>query len=184
MMGQEPSGLWWAVIDVLFVVALGVAIAFATVARRKRDGSLGLASETVQPTPEVRATGRWGRWQDIVVMLLAIWLSFAPVAFPDEVGQGMSANAIIVGVVLGAIALAAVYRMDAPNEWAILVAGAWVFLSPWVLGFTDTPRASWNHWIVGALVVILSAWELLALRRMPALSSDPSQSRRRSRMTG
>jgi hypothetical protein len=176
-MNPEPSGLWWAVMDIVFVALLGVAIAAANVARRKRDGSIGFAGETEEPTRDVRAAGRWGRWQDIVIMLLAAWLCVSPVAFPDEVRPGMSANSVVVGVVLAGIALAAVYRLDSPHEWGIVV-------SPWILGFSDAPRSAWNHWIVGALIVVLAGWELLALRRMPALASDPSQTQRRSRLPG
>ncbi len=41
-------------------------------------------------------------------------------------------------------------------EWANLVLGAWLFLSPWILGFSGTSAAAWSAWVLGALVVILS----------------------------
>jgi hypothetical protein len=183
-MNQDLGGLWWAVIDIVFVALLGVAIASANVARSRRDGSIGIAGEAVEPAPDVRATGRWGRWQDILIMLLAAWLCVSPVALPDEVRPPISANAILVGVVLAGIALAAVYHLDSPHEWAIVVGGAWIVASPWILGFSDAPRAAWNHWIVGLLIVALAGWELLALRHMPPLASDSSQTQRRSRLPG
>jgi len=183
-MNSDPSGVWWAIMDVLFVAALGVAMILANVARRRPDGSVGVTSEPLKAAPEVRASGRYGRWQDVVMLLLGLWLCVEPLVFPGETGEGVSANAIIVGAVLAALALAALYRLETPHEWALVIAGAWLFVSPWILGFADAPRASWSHWIVGIAVVVLAGWELLALRRMPALASDPSQARRRSRLPG
>lgn len=40
-----------------------------------------------------------------------------------------------------------------------LLAGIWFFISPWVYG-TASNANSWNSWIVGAVVVILSAIRL------------------------
>jgi hypothetical protein len=180
-MNEDPSGLWWAVVDVLFVGALGLAIALANMLQPRGDGSLAVSTESLKPPPDVRATGRYGRWQEIVMLLIGLWLCVQPVVFPDEVTQGMSANAIIVGTVLGALALAALYRLEAPHEWALVLAGAWIFVSPWILGFSDTPRTAWSHWISGLAVVVLASWELIALRKMPTLTRDTSPSARRRR---
>lgn len=40
-----------------------------------------------------------------------------------------------------------------------LLCGIWFFVSPWVYGAAGNPN-SWNSWIVGAAVVILSAIRL------------------------
>lgn len=37
-----------------------------------------------------------------------------------------------------------------------ILAGIWLFVSPWVYGFYTSPNA-WNEWIVGAVIVIFSA---------------------------
>jgi len=37
-----------------------------------------------------------------------------------------------------------------------LLAGIWLFISPWVYGAYTSPNA-WNSWIVGAVIVILAA---------------------------
>ena len=46
--------------------------------------------------------------------------------------------------------------------------GAWIFVAPWVLGFTGLVRASWDHWIVGALIFLLALWSLRMARGTPA----------------
>jgi len=45
-------------------------------------------------------------------------------------------------------------------EWVNAILGAWLFIAPWVLGFTGTSAAAWSAWIVGALVVIFALWSL------------------------
>ena len=40
-----------------------------------------------------------------------------------------------------------------------LLVGIWFFISPWIYGTVSNPN-SWNSWIVGAVVVILSAIRL------------------------
>lgn len=38
-----------------------------------------------------------------------------------------------------------------------IVAGAWIFLSPFLLGFSQLSGALWNNLIIGAAVIIFSA---------------------------
>lgn len=64
-------------------------------------------------------------------------------------------------------------RSDRWRDWVILALGAWLFLSPWILGFTvgvpvegveaaaGFTTAAWNAWIVGVLIVALALWAAL-----------------------
>jgi Flp pilus assembly protein protease CpaA len=45
-------------------------------------------------------------------------------------------------------------------NWAQLVLGLWIFVSPWILGFSDISTALWSNVITGALIVIFALWEL------------------------
>ena len=40
--------------------------------------------------------------------------------------------------------------------------GIWMFISPWVLGFTGRQAAAWSAWISGAIVLILAGWRFFA----------------------
>jgi len=42
--------------------------------------------------------------------------------------------------------------MKSTLEWLNVILGAWLFLSPWILGFAGTSAAAWSAWIVGGLV--------------------------------
>lgn len=178
MDGREYSdiGGWaWIAIDVAFVAVLAIAMAWVQMSRRRPDGSAAPSTESLKPSPGPRRTGRYGRWQDWVNLALGLWLCVSPWVLwrGDVPPPSLTANAVIFGVLLAMLALAALYRLEAPAEWAVIVAGAWIFLSPWLYGFSHLTVAAWDHWIVGALVAILAGWELLALRHMPALRTDP-----------
>jgi hypothetical protein len=43
------------------------------------------------------------------------------------------------------------------QEWVTLVLGAWVFVSPWIFGFSASPGVSLNYFIVGAVMFVCSA---------------------------
>lgn len=129
-------------------------------------------------TRPVRATP----WPDWVNMLLAIWLFISPWVL--EFGSGVSTaapaggaqavgavsnaawNAWVLGVIVFLVAISALGRLGARHEWINLVLGAWIFAAPWALGFAygHLAAAAWDHWIVGALIFLISAWALGASR--------------------
>lgn len=178
MDGTEYSSIggWaWIIIDVAFVAVLAIAMTWVQMSRRKIDGTVAPSVTALKPSPGPRRTRRYGRWQDWANLALGLWLCVSPwVLWPGDVPPpSLTANAVIIGVLLAMLALAALYRLEAPAEWAVIVAAGWIFLSPWLYGFSHWTVAAWDHWIVGALVAILSGWELLTLRHMPALRTDP-----------
>lgn len=49
------------------------------------------------------------------------------------------------------------------QDWADLLLGLGVLLSPWLLGFIDTPVPMWNAILVGAAIMALSAFAIARL---------------------
>lgn len=45
-------------------------------------------------------------------------------------------------------------------NWFQLILGLWVFVSPWLLGFSDISTALWSNIIIGALIAIFALWEI------------------------
>jgi SPW repeat len=134
------------------------------------------------------------RQQDWLTVLLAIWLFISPwvLQFGSGVptsnpsaggGIGMadvlyaaSWNAWVLGVIVFLIALSASGRRatwegSGGNEWVVLLLGVWVFVAPWVLGFANvgTRAAAWDHWVTGALIFLVSLWNLST---MPSITSS------------
>lgn len=46
------------------------------------------------------------------------------------------------------------------QDWANLVLGLWLVLSPWILGFSGTSSATWNAVLLGLAVGLLSLLHL------------------------
>jgi hypothetical protein len=51
-----------------------------------------------------------------------------------------------------------------PQDWANLVLGALLFLSPWVLGFATEQYAAWNAWISAVVIAALAIGALSAFQ--------------------
>lgn len=139
-----------------------------------------------------RDVDRTNRWQDWANLVLAIWLfispwvlqfgSGVPVAQPGASAPGgpidavsnAAWNAWVLGVIVFLVALSAVGRMEFWQEWINLLLGAWIFAAPWALGFAggNLTAAAWDHWVVGALIFILSVWNLSVARRTPTTTVD------------
>jgi hypothetical protein len=170
------SGWFWIVIDLGFVAVLAIAIAWVQMSRRKLDGAAAVSAEPLKPSTDPHLPHRHGRWQDWFNLALGIWLCVSPWVLwrGDVPPPSLTANALIVGVLLAMLVLAALYRLEAPAEWAVIVAAAWVFVAPWLYGFDQWRVAAWDHWIVAALLVACAGWRLLALRHAPPLGTDPS----------
>ena len=46
------------------------------------------------------------------------------------------------------------------QEGVNILAGAWLFLSPWILGLSGSP--AWIAWVIGVLVVAVALWAMFA----------------------
>ena len=44
------------------------------------------------------------------------------------------------------------------EKWTQLALGAWLIISPWLLGFYDVSLAKWSSVLVGAALVLINLW--------------------------
>lgn len=44
------------------------------------------------------------------------------------------------------------------QDWTNLVAGAWLFITPWL--FSNPSSAAWDAWLLGAAIVVIAIWAL------------------------
>lgn len=107
----------------------------------------------------------WKRPQDWVLLVGGVYLFLTPWLF-GFAGEAAAGNAWTVGVVL---ALASIWGLAQPAQVAApavsLVAGLWLAISPWALGFAGAVAAATNAWVVGVLAVVLAATVLAGIRR-------------------
>src|SRR5919205_634263 len=104
-------------------------------------------------------------WEDWINILLGLWLWLLPWAL-QFIGEdrGAAANAVLVGTLLVFTEALVLSAFQPWEEWICASIGAWLVISPWVLGVI-APLAWVNFIVVGLLVLVLSLYELWDLRR-------------------
>lgn len=109
------------------------------------------------------------RWQDVVNLLLGLWIATSPWVL-DFTGNYYAAmwNALVVGIV---ILVLATVDIDLPaywEEWLLIALGAWLIASPWMFGFADYRIGAMNSVASGIVVMVLAGWVLFATTRIGA----------------
>jgi len=104
-------------------------------------------------------------WQDWLTTLVGVWLIVSPYVLAFAMPEGVAPDLVVwnfiisglAAVLLGVAALAS-YRFW--EEWADVIVGLWLVLSPWVLQFAGSPVARWNAVISGLVIIISAGWTL------------------------
>jgi hypothetical protein len=100
------------------------------------------------------------QWEDLANLVLGIWLCISPSVL-QLAGNEMivTQNAVLVGFLLIVTETATLVSFRVWEEWISVVLGAWLVVSPWVLGITAlVPMA--NFVIVGLVVLALALYEI------------------------
>ncbi|MCL4801457.1 MAG: SPW repeat protein [Burkholderiales bacterium] len=99
-------------------------------------------------------------WQDPVNLIVGLWVLVSPWALGYAAEATPMWNAVVLGILVAAAALIALFRVMAWEEWVNLALGVWLAVSPWLLGFSGLASAMWNALIAGAIVAVLALWAL------------------------
>jgi hypothetical protein len=100
-------------------------------------------------------------WQDPVNALVGVWLILSPWALGFQSETNALANAVIVGLLLIAAALGAIFVPRAWEEWTEGALGLWLAISPWALGFAGLQNAMISAVASGVVVMVLALWVLV-----------------------
>lgn len=114
--------------------------------------------------PAGRRSAHWWDWVNVAA---GAWLFFSPwvlnfygaaAGSPVTTAIAMTAawNAWVLGAVVFLLSLTATQRPQSRPEWVNMLLGVWIFISPWILGFARLWPALWDHWISGAVIVIVA----------------------------
>jgi hypothetical protein len=134
-------------------------------AMMREPGNMGLRGEMA-----VKPWTRWQNWANVVlgiILFIAPW--FIGTAYNLRIPADSHAawNAWIVGAV---VALVALWSLAAPRaslpEWINVVLGVWLFIAPWVLGYSFLAAPAWTAWIIGILVIIMAGWAIMDVMRL------------------
>ena len=107
---------------------------------------------------------KWTRWQDWVTVAAGVVAALAPIWVTPG---GLS---VVLMVVLGVLLIiAGLINLAMPGlewmEWVHGVIGVLLFISPWAGMYADHTGAAWFSWICGAVVIIVTAFELVPSMR-------------------
>lgn len=97
-------------------------------------------------------------WRDGANLILGIWLAISPWALSYMAEADAAWNAAVVGVVIAVAAAAAIMAFHQWEEWVNVVLGAWLIVSPFLLGYAANETVLWNQIVVGVLVGGLALW--------------------------
>jgi hypothetical protein len=107
------------------------------------------------------------QWEDWVNLVLGIWLCASPWVMQFSDVTTATQNVVVVGFVLILTEIVTLSAFHVWEEWVTVVLGAWLVISPWVLGVaTLVPMA--NFIIVGLVVLALALYEIWDVRRHSA----------------
>jgi hypothetical protein len=98
-------------------------------------------------------------WEDWASWGLALWLLISPWAVDFSFETAATSNAVVVGALLLALEVVTLSAFRTWEEWANVLVGAWLIVSPFVLSVTSA-GARVNFVVVGAVVVLLALYEL------------------------
>jgi hypothetical protein len=102
---------------------------------------------------------------DVVSLVIGLGLFFSPWALGFSAESPTNWNAWLSGIVIAALAAAALAVFAEWPEWLTLAAGVWVALSPWVLQFSSNATVTPLHVIAGIVVVAAAALRLWFLHQ-------------------
>ncbi|HEX8477836.1 MAG TPA: SPW repeat protein [Telluria sp.] len=100
------------------------------------------------------------RWQDQLILLIGLWLIASPWVLGYPVDSGPAENAIAAGVIMAALAACDLYKTYAWAVFLNLVAGFWVFISPWFVDVDQDYAMTTSLAVSGIATVVLGLWEL------------------------
>ncbi|VTU32154.1 MULTISPECIES: SPW repeat protein [unclassified Variovorax] len=104
---------------------------------------------------------RLKHWQDLVNAILGVWVILSPWALGFQDTMNAMSNAVLVGLLLIAAALGAIFVPRAWEEWSEGILGLWLIASPWVLDFSMQRDAMLAAVVTGIVIAALALWTLL-----------------------
>jgi VIT1/CCC1 family predicted Fe2+/Mn2+ transporter len=99
-------------------------------------------------------------WQDSLTLLLGVALFLTPWFFGFEALTAAALNAHLVGAVLMIMGLLALFAFQRWEDWVSGLLGAWLFISPWFLGFSASMAPTVTHIVAGIAAVVLAIWSI------------------------
>ena len=99
-------------------------------------------------------------WEDWAGMALGLVVLVSPWIAEQASQSTAVTNAAITGIVLVLLAGLEMMRLYRWHEFATFLAGAWLFVSPYVLGYATLRPLGTLHLALGAIIALLAMLEI------------------------
>lgn len=105
------------------------------------------------------------QWEDWCDWALGFWLVLSPWILDFQYQSIATRNAVVVGglVIFAEVMTLSVFRVW--EEWINVALGAWLAVSPFVLGIDGVARV--NFLVAGAIIAALALYEVAEVAREP-----------------
>lgn len=103
------------------------------------------------------------QWEDWAGIAIGLWMLVSPWVLGYADHDAATMNALLLGTALAVVELLNLDQHQAAEEWIDIVAGLWLLVSPFVVGFASVSAAAVNALAVGALTVLLAVLALSPL---------------------
>lgn len=99
-------------------------------------------------------------WEDYLMMLVGFLIVLSPwIGDAQNIGP-VEINSILVGFLIFGIAALELTEWQRWEEWANFVAGCWMMVAPWLLGYSGHSEVTTLHIVLGAITALMAAIEL------------------------
>ena len=98
------------------------------------------------------------RWQEWVNMALGVWLFVSPFFGFGQETAPVAINGYIFGSIIVVLSASALFFSQIWEEWINMAIGIWLFVSPFVLGFSDMHGVMLNQMDVGVTLFGVALW--------------------------
>jgi hypothetical protein len=95
---------------------------------------------------------------DVANLILGMVLFFSPWLFDLPTGAEWQ-TASSIGILIAVLSIAALAAFAIWEEWLNLIAGLWLIVSPWLLGFQNSDAMTIDV-VIGTVVASLAAFEV------------------------
>lgn len=124
----------------------------------------GLSAQLIGRTV-ISVKAAWRTWQNWVAVILGVYTALCSIWTPAGSTASM---ALIIGGLL--IAIAGVFALGTPvvlvMDWLQSAMGLALFISPWLLVFSNELAAAFTAWIVGAITLVVGLHSTLTVQKV------------------
>ncbi|KRF11293.1 hypothetical protein ASG90_16135 [Nocardioides sp. Soil797] len=95
----------------------------------------------------------WTRWQSWVALVAGVYALLSPIWTNTDTRATWTM--VVLGVVIAAAALWSMSRPADPSaDYALVILGVLLFISPWVMGFDTMDGLALTAWIAGVVTAL------------------------------